>query len=852
MNRTRLALSIGTVLASLPLVALAQTPKDEPTVHLGTLIVTTNPYAQELGTQRIHKHQLNFIPKGNGNITELLKTNPNVSFSSTADNSQTNGEIAPNEISFHGEKFYNNNFTIDGLSNNDNLNPASNMGSGNANNINQSGQNPWELPAGGTQSFWLPTELIKTVNVYDSNVSAKYGNFTGGVVDAELADPSKKMSGKISYRTARSDWDKQHIAESKQADFDNQTSIAHQKQYTKHEYSLFLNQPISERLGLIFGYNRITANIPFRHSALRNADQATATLDNTYWDDQERKNETYFLKGKYELGDNDIIKASLFYSPHTSNLVRPNIDNGRYTNTGGGYRASLDWKKHFATFSMQTLLSYNKTGNEIEHSGDNYHSYRLSPSVPYRSNGAVVNSGGSGTFSTQKSTLTAKQAFDFDPFGDKVVHNVSAGWQFDHGTAEYKRDNPLSLYTYTTTNANRLTACADACILGEQYANRRFYYDARQVKVNDSIYSAYAEDKMQYNNLELTAGLRVDYGKFYNKPTISPRLSFAYDVFGNQNSRVFGGANRYYGNSMLANKFRQHTAHFENQTRTLRADGTLSDWTTTSTGVGGSTRYANNQVKAPYSDEWNVGINQKIFGTNLTAKWVHRESKNELTRSLAPDGSRILANNGWSKNDSYTLSLSPVRPMVFKHANIHWGLDAQYAKRTTNNSYYDDNEFFDSEKAYLNGEIIDSREIEPADYFTPKSVGLSVNTQLPKYNVSFGQRLKYTGSRMAITSDGNFNCATAIASTSTNTIAIARKNACLSANETGDVAVYNEREIGSKLLLDWRLSYQYPLTDTQKIGIDLDINNVLDNKTGLSDKRYTMGRNFWLGVNYSW
>ena len=64
------------------------------------------------------------MPTKDGNITELLRNNPNVQFSNTSDTAEAAGEIAPNEVSIHGAAFYSNNYTIDGLSNNDNLNPV--------------------------------------------------------------------------------------------------------------------------------------------------------------------------------------------------------------------------------------------------------------------------------------------------------------------------------------------------------------------------------------------------------------------------------------------------------------------------------------------------------------------------------------------------------------------------------------------------------------------------------------------------------------------------------------------------------------------------------------------------------
>ncbi|MGL9734476.1 MAG: hypothetical protein ACR5LD_10140 [Symbiopectobacterium sp.] len=89
------------------------------------------------------------------------------------------GELALDVVFFHGGKFYNNNYMIDGFSNNDRLNPSMNVGYV----ARQQKATPRPI-------FPLvirnDTRLIESLSVYDSNISAKYGQFTGCVVDAKL------------------------------------------------------------------------------------------------------------------------------------------------------------------------------------------------------------------------------------------------------------------------------------------------------------------------------------------------------------------------------------------------------------------------------------------------------------------------------------------------------------------------------------------------------------------------------------------------------------------------------------------------------------------------------------------
>lgn len=206
-------------------------------------------FAQQMGTQQIDQQKIQDRITTNGTVSELLKSNPNVKFSNANGNSNTPGEIAPENVSFHGEKFYNNNWMIDGMLNNDTTNPGANRGAIAANNPD--GYRPPDLPAGGAQSFWINSDIIDHADVYDSNVSARYGQFTGGVIDAQLKNPDTlKSSGRVSYRTTRDSWAKYHI-EGDDA-FYNAENLSNQPKFTKHVFSINVNQPINDRAVLLF------------------------------------------------------------------------------------------------------------------------------------------------------------------------------------------------------------------------------------------------------------------------------------------------------------------------------------------------------------------------------------------------------------------------------------------------------------------------------------------------------------------------------------------------------------------------------------------------------------------------
>lgn len=450
MKKTLIALAVGHALA------LHAHADDAYHVELDALHATvTNPFSQQMGTQKLTADDIARRPKNNGNITDLLRDNPAVNFANTAETSLNAGDIAPNEVSFHGEKFYNNNFILAGMSNNDNIDPASTK--------ETNGQNPWDLPAGNSQSFWVDTSLLKNMEAFDSNVSAKYGQFTGGVVNADLIDPdTTRQSGKISYRTTRDDWAKFHYSEIDQTDIDNHNPIDGKKphkEYTKHEYNFTYNQPVNDKSALLFSYNLKQSDILAPYNTLRDASETTPNPNNTYSTHQDQKNETFMLRGIYQADSGDVWRATAMYSPHEMNYVNGNILNGTFTNTGGGYIGNIEWDKDLGWAKMSSYLGYKSTGNEVAHAESDYHAYRPTDSITWRTGtssnpNAIVAKGGYGVSETQKDILTAKQNFTVPSFHTgSVKHDMIFGWQADHATAKYQRDTATNLYnTYTKSN----------------------------------------------------------------------------------------------------------------------------------------------------------------------------------------------------------------------------------------------------------------------------------------------------------------------------------------------------------------------------------------------------------------
>ncbi|WP_052506684.1 TonB-dependent receptor plug domain-containing protein [Mannheimia massilioguelmaensis] len=788
--------------------------------QLDTIVVSDTPFSQQVGTQKITEEQIKNRPLKNGNITELLKSNPNVQFSSSSDTSTSAGEIAPNEVSINGEAFYNNNYTIDGISNNNNIDPANNNNIDANGNVN--GNSPKDLPAGGTQEFWIDTSLLKSVEVFDSNISAKYGRFTGGVINAELKDPSFDQShGRIFYRTTRDSWAHLYLEDSES--YNQANTLSKQPQFKKEQYGVSVSQPLSDKASLMFSYNRTESKIPFHHDIL---DQ---------WDTQKRINETYLLRGIYLPDNGDLWKATVMYSPHKSIYAKKDVKNGSFTNEGGGFSFNLQWDKNFDWGKMKSVFAYKKSGNEIKHNENNLYAYSYSGSSSVNNHDWCTsrnsrsgkctssNLGGFGKYSTEKETLTYKQDYNINAFDiGSTEHKIGFGWEINDSSAKYKRDTDSYAYTYKN-----------------DVLKSYIWYPARNVKVNDTNYAVYLEDSIQWGNLNATLGLRLDHDEFLSNTNLAPRFSTSYDVFGDSSTQIFGGINRYYSDTVLSYKLKN------NINKQINYVASTDKFT-----VVNNQSYDVSDLKTPYTDEYVLGFSQNFYDTIFTFKWVNRHSKEQFTKAksytMDADGVRTyyMSNDGCSKNNTFSLNIEPKEPYKFKYANILWNLGAQISETDTNMSTYDDAERYNDydAKAIINGKLKDISELPKDDYNVPWSAFFELETQFPDLRLTWNQRFSYTAGYKGYTTDDVY-CP-------------GGHDACGDYSSVKKVLVYDEYKQGSYFMLDWHFAYKQPTFKEQFLEVTLDINNVLNRKVVASSYNssttYKMGRNYWLGISYNW
>jgi len=156
--------------------------------------------------------------------------------------------------------------------------------------------------------------------------------------------------------------------------------------------------------------------------------------------------------------------------------------------------------------------------------------------------------------------------------------------------------------------------------------------------------------------------------QFYG--AIQPRLGVAYDLRGDRDTVIFGGAGRYYDRNLFIQGVIEQQQN-ANTTITVGTGGPTDPFTVACASgsppaycrdpealrayvaglgfTGGSVWVLPNKVKMPYSDQFDLGVRKRFGDINATLTYSHVESHN-----ISMFGRSNFYNNGW-----YTVQLTP-------------------------------------------------------------------------------------------------------------------------------------------------------------------------------------------------
>jgi hypothetical protein len=732
-----------------------------------------------------------------------------VQFSEGMNNSQTAGEIFPPNVSISGSYFYENNFTIDGINNNSSIEPA-------RDEIFET-----SILTGHPQRTFLDPHLIEKITVFDSNISAEHGGFTGGQVEVTTHDPVDEFWGNVNYRTTRDTWTKFYIDPDNQDRFYNSNSSTNQPHFHKHDAGATINLPIGNNMGILASYQILTSSIPLQHLGESQS--------------QNRISENFFLKFGYHLSNKTRIFITGMSSPTSGDYFYPDVKGSDFSLHNNYRSLTAKVEQDFLLGNFDVSLSYG-----------NHENYRRAPKDRFRwqTIGSIDWGGPSTSFEGAYGNidqfdkdLQLNANFLISEFNlGNSKHLTKIGTQINNSKQNYSREETSYFYDLPSTNGGLPIICATndpACITDEQYLTRRQLYEKGDSSVELLTVAAYIQDSIVWKRLEIFPGLRVSHDEYLYNTNVAPRFSSSYDLMGDGTTILFGGKNRYYSGTLLSYKLREAISPSgKSEIRGITGNVPDSDWVSSNSG---NNVYRESAVRTPYSDEVTVGLTQKLFGGELKAQYIKRKGRDELTRTLTdtqPDGLKyyVFNNNGRSEHESYQLSWQRTWRQHYLELN------GTYQETKSSHLTYGDtiSDKDTTDLIWYNGEFISYDQIPKEDFNRPIVANLIYSGMLP-FNIIFTNTTKFRGAYTKLTR---------MKPLSNHGV---EPN---SANAFDLIYDYEKIRMENSIVFDWRFAWKIPLTAVQNAVLTLDIYNVFNKKDFVSDNidQFELGRQFWAGV----
>jgi hypothetical protein len=815
---------------------------------------------------------------GNGHLNEMLGLLPGVQFSEQSYATEQVSNIKPSEVSIAGAQGYQSGYLIDGVSNN------SRLSTGN----DEADRNLLQDVSGHSQASFINVQTLDSIEVYDSNIPAQYGQFSGGLVKVNTKEAGDSPSWRLNYRQTSDDFVRYNPVYA--ADYNGSDSLA-LPSFEKQDVSALFSTPITENSGVLLQFQQLTST-----ESKRQLGQLKP---------QTQTNTNGFVKYHHELTAQDTLTVSGMYAPYQGQYFDEYARNSDFTVDGGAWSLLLDWESHSDWLDVTTSLSWHESQNSKQAP-----SYWLSwETLKGKEWGAIIDSrssseGGYGDIDKIQRSLSLKQdyqmaqtslfngvgqtvfgaellkqASEFNRLESTVLYNGIVvnpqidcnGYNLDCAPTQYlmslealeaQLGRPLVL-----TNIDDLLIYQQNIAQVGQYFQKRQVTEVGQAQATVHGLSLYGEQQIRWPYLELTLGLRYELNDFLNQHNVAPRFRGAVDIFDDGDSVLIFGANRYYDADLSHYKLEQAIQPSFDEVRNTYQNRPLH-WERLLKTQGAQINY--DAIDTPFSDELSLAFRQQVFNGTLEAKWLKRLNKDQVNeiRGYNEQGGAVLhaMNNGSSEYQRYSLS------WMGRFEQQHLEINLSYASNTTDAASFDGSPFFieagkqyldfnyrDSELVFLQQQLADPTAANPNNMKTVNTLVTrdDMDYQRQDFNRPYIANISWGGSwgNWHLSAYARYNSEQEVIYSTGRSLPF--KDAteiCASCEASAkEYPLYEKHTRPSFWLLSGGLKYDVFITPAHQVTFSFDGENLLNSRTyqvGPSATGTELGRRFWLGVSY--
>lgn len=764
-----------------------QEAKELPEVHVTADRIEARVYDRE---------EMDATPEGNRDLTSLISDNPAVRLNDTMAGNGNRGSLAPEQFSIHGESPFQNQFLIDGISGTNFINPQESA----------LGLQVGRVPS-FAQAYNLDTDMLEQVRVYDSRVPVEFGKFQGGVVDARIKTPVGSNTFSIKQSFNSSNLTQQQMPERVMEDWAN-GEPGYSSVWKKHFTSMQGDFKLTEDSNALVAFSRRESRIQ-RQSKVLDPSATTANGKSTALQTKNESDTVDNLMAKLHTnwGGGSQTNVLFKYADRQEDLVSNTYANSAWTNRQKSLGFSGDWIHQLDNGKLTATLGMDQLDSRRDSSGTEFVVQQFADKSL-----STYTYGGFGNEMLRQRQYTGKLRMDWDSFNTGAIkHQLYAGLQLDRVNASFTRAQDVY-----SSNA---TLQAD----GSQKYNTRTRYGAGTVGLDYNSLAAYVSDTMQWRNLSLTTGLRVEHDDFLKNTNVAPRSRLDWDVQGNGQTQLGLGWARYYGQDLLGYALREGKSalvtYEVRNGKEVNLPGTLE-----------SNRF--DGVKTPYSDEWAMVASQTLT-PNLDAgfSYVHRNSRDSLTMDGNSTSGYFYSNKAGAKVDTVTLSLRSTRPWMAAGAAWNGRVDFSWQDKTSN---HDSTKGWEAEGLApddvieVNGVQMLRKDKPASQFYVPRELAVSFSGRWAGTGITWGNRLKWKSSRSSLAYTGTVK----------------------------GVERYSEQRLASNLT--WDTSVNYKPAQIKGLTLSVDILNVLNKQVPIAyasaalanNTRWQTGREIWLTAGY--
>ena len=816
--------------------------------------------AADTGTTVMDSTQVR-IRTSSGDANSFLRGLPNVQYQDDTNDeagveSQAILNTRPQEVSISGGRTYENNFILNGIGINTITGTEEPYNTGNRGELSDddTAYNPDRIYGLHSQTVFVPTDFVESATVIDSNASARYGSFQGGVVEYELMEPATdRLRATASVEYESDDLVKFNLATE---DGLNPNSIG-EPEFHKQKKAFSVTGPITENIAVIGQYSV--------------KDAWTNKAKNYIYGDElvqsESKNEFYRLQFNAET-DLGLFKLEGVHTDYYQDFESHNYRDLEIDTATQTYAGKFENVYDFEEFSLGGVALSNvsltskitaSTSDALNLGGDNtirnwvstywrtisgartkvFESAMLDwcRVDPTSTTTTACREGGMGK---ERGQGQERYTWSQDLAGDIWNGSFRTGYEFGYTQAHRWRADDYVSYTYNVAQAysflRNANISAFACnsteeCYKEQFAYSKTVYKAYDIKAQIMQASSYLELDQTFDWLNVRPGIRLDYDDYQGNLNISPRLVATVTPI--EDFSISAGFNRYYDAANLAYAIRDQQPRVIAYSRTPDAAGVVEDFTTTPT----QTYYTldASDLKTPYTDEFTAAINfvDPLTQGDWRFRYMHRNSRDQYSSQTPTNTSHVLTNNAKGSYDSFSAeyakelpaaSWNPAENSVL-YASITWE-----DRNVSADSYFVDEEDLENRISY-----------KGMSYTQAGFNAVTGNMDIP-LRAQVGLSGSFFDERLTLGLSANYNFAY-------DGVADSGDNEDIDGIQHD---IWEDKAFDAVLTVDLSGSYRVASIDEHGLTLNFKVVNLfneLGNATAEGGQPWVIGRTLWVGAS---